>query len=61
MPFTFESAADAADFYANNFGPLLAARAAAEDEAALLTDLRALFDGFGPAYEGEYLMAVART
>ena len=42
------SAASATNFYATNFGPLLAARAAAEDEAALLADLRALFDGFGP-------------
>ena len=61
VPFTFESSASAADFYANNFGPLLMARAAADDEAALLADLRALFERFGTAYDGEYLMAVART
>jgi SAM-dependent methyltransferase len=61
VPFTFESSHGAADFYADNFGPLLMARAAAEDEAALLADLRALFDRWGSAYEGEYLMAVART
>jgi hypothetical protein len=36
------------------------ARAIAEDEAALLADLRALFERFGTAYEGEYLMAVVR-
>jgi ubiquinone/menaquinone biosynthesis C-methylase UbiE len=61
IPFAFESAAGAADFYATNFGPLVMARAAAEDEAALLADLRSLFESFGTAYEGEYLMAVART
>ena len=60
--FSFASPASAADFYAGSFGPVLLARAEAEDEAALLADLRALFERFGAtAYEGEYLMAVVRT
>ena len=57
VPFSWASPAGAADFYAENFGPVLLARAEAEDEAALLADLRALFERFGTHYEGEYLLA----
>jgi SAM-dependent methyltransferase len=61
VTFEFESAASAADFYFDRFGPIIAARARAEDEDALRADLRALFVEFGAdegPYESEYLMAL---
>jgi ubiquinone/menaquinone biosynthesis C-methylase UbiE len=62
--FQFASAQAAAEFYFHNFGPIVAARAVVEDEAALLDDLRTMFAEHGAddgPYPGEYLMAVART
>jgi hypothetical protein len=55
----FDSAAAAAEFYFTRFGPVIAARAVAADEAALLADLRAMYAAHGAddgPYDGEYLM-----
>lgn len=63
VEFRFESARTAAEFYFENFGPIVVARAQAEDEAALLEDLHAMFAAHGAddgPYPGEYLMAVVR-
>jgi SAM-dependent methyltransferase len=62
--FEFASARAAAEFYFEKFGPIVAARARAADEMALLDDLHAMFAGHGAddgPYPGEYLMAVGRT
>ena len=62
--FRFPSAQAAAEFYFENFGPIVMARAVAADEAALFGDLRAMFERHGAdrgPFPGEYLMAVVRT
>jgi SAM-dependent methyltransferase len=61
LRFRFDSADAAFAFYTTSFGPLLLARAVAEDRDALDADLRAYYrdhgatDADGWYYEGEYL------